>query len=281
MLGSSLFVAASLLFALSRVPYVGAISADASTGRVLFADNADEVAYPASVTKLMTALLVLEDVKAGRYSLSDRAIATPEVNRCEASWVGIKAGQSMTVDDLLMALMVNSANDAAIVLAVKSAGSVEKFVERMNARAKSLKMDKTAYYNPNGLPKPKYAKEFNRSTAADQLKLAMEVVKHKEIFKYTSAKVAKVTDGFGKQLQFKNHNRILRMDKYHIYNPDGSEAVDGLKTGYIDAGGSSIVLTGKRNGKRAIVVVLGSKGSDVREENARRLMQDALGALAW
>ena len=71
------------------------------------------------------------------------------------------------------------------------------------------------------------------------------------------------------------------MDKYHIYNPDGSEAVDGLKTGYIDAGGCSIVLTGKRNGKRAIVVVLGSKGSDVREENARRLMQDALGALAW
>lgn len=264
-----------------RDPYVGAISADAATGRILFAERENDVAYPASVTKLMTAFLVLEDVRAGRYSLSDRAIATIDVSRSEASWIGIKSGESMTIDDLLMALMVHSANDAAIVLAVNSAGSLDAFVERMNSRAKELGMTQTAYFNPNGLPKPKYAKEFNRTTAADQLKLALEIVKFPEIFKYTSAKKATIVNAAGKKIDILNHNRILRMDKYHIYNPDGSEAVDGLKTGFINAGGSSIVLTGTRNGKRAIVVTLGSPNSDIREQNAARLLSDALGALSW
>ena len=272
-----------------RDPYVGAISADAASGKILFEDNPDAEAYPASVTKLMTALLVLEDVKAGKYALSSRAVATPEAYHSEASWVGIKAGQSMTVDDLLMALMVTSANDAAIVLGVNSAGSLEAFVARMNERAGQLGMTRTRYFNPNGLPpggppksRRRYPwKEFNRSTARDQLKLALALVKHKEIFRYTSAKTATVTDGNGKPLSMLNHNRILRMDKFHILNPDGSEAVDGFKTGFIQAGGSSIVLTGTRKGKRAIVVVLGSASSDIREEHASRLLSDALGALVW
>jgi D-alanyl-D-alanine carboxypeptidase (penicillin-binding protein 5/6) len=187
----------------------------------------------------------------------------------------------MTVDALLMSLMVKSANDAAIVLAVKSAGSLEAFVKRMNGRAKELGMTKTAYYNPNGLPAPKYGKSFNRSTASDQLKLALEILKHPEILRYTSSKVATVIDGSGKKLSMLNSNRILRMDKFHIINPDGTEAVDGLKTGYINAGGSSIVLTGKRYGKRAVVVVLGASTGNIREEHAARLMNDALEAIAW
>ena len=266
-----------------RDPYVGAISADVKTGKVLFEDCADAEAYPASVTKLMTALLVLEDVKAGKYGLADRVTATPEAYYSESSWVGIKAGQSMTVDDLLMALLVMSANDAAIMLGVKSAGSLDAFVARMNARARELGMTKTAYFNPNGLPpKKRYPwKSFNRTTARDQLKLALQVVKHPEIFRYTASKTATVTDGNGKPLKMMNHNRILRMDKYHLMNPDGTEAVDGLKTGYIDAGGSSIVITGKRSGRRAVVVVLGSASSDIREAHAARLLEDALGAIAW
>jgi D-alanyl-D-alanine carboxypeptidase len=268
-----------------KLPYVGAISADAANGNILFADNADAIAYPASVTKLMTALLVIEDVKASRYSFSTEVVATPEAYQSESSWVGIKAGEKMTVDDLLMALMVMSANDAANVLGVNSAGSLEAFVKRMNARAGELGMSKTEYYNPSGLP-PNAArrypwKKFNRTTASDQLKLAMEILKHPEILRYSSAKTATVKDGSGKDLWMRNHNRILRMDKFHIYNPDGTEAVDGLKTGYINAGGSSIVLTGTRSGKRAIVVVLGSASSDALEEAAAKLMRDALGAIAW
>ena len=271
--------------AFRRTPYVGAISADAESGRILFSDNAEREAYPASVTKLMTALLVLEDVKKGRYSLKDKVVATAEAYQSEPSWIGIKAGQSMSVDDLLMALMVMSANDAAVVLAVNSAGSLPAFVERMNARAAELGMKNTAYYNPSGLPpsaRRRYPwKKFNRSTAADQLKLALEIIKHPEIFKYTSTKVATVVDGNGKSVNVLNHNRIMRMDKFKIFNPDGSEAVDGLKTGYINAGGSSIVLTGKRGGRRAIVVVLGSINANTREEHASRLLKDALGALCW
>ena len=274
-----------------RSPYVGAISADAQSGEVFFSDGADAEAYPASVTKLMTALLVLEDVQAGRYSLATRVTATPEVYGSEPSWIGLKAGQSMTVEDLLTALLVNSANDAAIALAVQANGSHTAFVERMNARAAQLGMTRTRYFNANGLPpnpRRRYPwKDFNRTTAADQLKLAREILKrHPGILKYTSIKVRNaaetpVRDGFGKPYPLKNHNNVMVKDARKVINPDGTEAVDGLKTGYIDAGGSSVVLTGTRKGKRAIVVVLGSATSAERDAHAARLMADALGALAW
>lgn len=274
-----------------RSPYVGAIAADAKTGEILFSDNADAEAYPASVTKLMTALLVLEDVKAGRYGLETRVTATPEVYASEASWVGLKAGQSMTVEDLLTALLVNSANDAAIALAVQANGTHASFVARMNARATQLGMTRTRYFNANGLPpnaRRRYPwTDFNRTTAADQLRLARELLKnHPGVLKYTSIKVKSaaetpVRDGEGRPYPLKNHNNVLVKDARKVINPDGTEAVDGLKTGYIDAGGSSVVLTGTRKGRRAVVVVLGSSTSVERDAHAARLMADALGAIAW
>ena len=264
-----------------KTPYVGAIAADAQTGRIIFSDKPDAEAYPASVTKLMTALLVMEDVENGKYDYSTSVTATRDVVRCEASWIGIRAGQSMTVDDLMLAMLVHSANDAAIVLGVNSAGSLEAFVDRMNQRAKELGMENTAYFNPNGLPKPKYAKEFNRSTAADQLKLALEIVKHETIFKWTSVKLGEARDGNGTLFKMVNHNNVMVKDKWKVINPDGTEAIDGLKTGFINAGGSSVVLTGKRGGKRAIVVVLGSSSVTERDTNARRLMEDALSSISW
>ena len=266
-----------------RSPYVGALSMDAATGRVLFEENADKEAYPASVTKLMTLLLVLEDVNAGKYSLNTRVTATPDVYKCEPSAVGLKVGQSMTVDDLLMSLMVKSANDAAIALGVHASGSLDAFVERMNKRAASLGMAHTRYYNPNGLPPKKRneTKAFNVTTCRDQAKLARLLVKMPQVFRYTSVKIGTVTDGGGNPLKFVNHNNLLVKNKLKVINPDGTEAVDGLKTGYIDAGGSSIVLTGRRGGHRAIVVVLGSATSPERDENAGRLLTDALGALCW
>ena len=275
--------AAPVVSAHRRSPYVGAISVDAATGRVLFESNADAEAYPASVTKLMTLLLVLEDVKAGKYDLATRVTATADVYKAEPSAVGLRTGESMTVDDLLLALMVKSANDAAIALGVHSSGSLDAFVERMNARAASLGMARTRYYNPNGLPPKRRngTKGFNVTTCRDQVTLARVLVKMPEVFRYTSVKVGEVTDGRQQKLRFVNHNNLLVKDKKKVFNPDGSEAVDGLKTGYIDAGGSSIVLTGRRGGKRAIVVVLGSATSDERDANAGRLLADALGALSW
>ena len=271
----------------SRSPYVGALAADAATGRVLFENNADAEACPASVTKLMTLLLVLEDVSAGRISLSDRVVATPEALKCsEPSWVNFSAGGSMTVDDLLMSLMVKSANDAAIALGVFCAGSWEAFVGRMNERARSLGMTKTRYYNPNGLPPVSSEKRYpwqsyNMTTCRDQLKLAMQLVKTPGVFKYTSTKLGEVTDGGGGRLSFVNHNNLMVKNKMKVLNPDGSEAVDGFKTGYVDFAGSSIVLTGRRGSSRAIVVVLGSSTSRERDAEAGRLLSDALDALSW
>jgi D-alanyl-D-alanine carboxypeptidase (penicillin-binding protein 5/6) len=185
--------------------------------------------------------------------------------------------------------MIRSANDAAVALAEHSAGSLEAFVARMNHRAKSLGMDHTVYYNPNGLPPPKNAKErkFNVSTCRDLAKLAMAVLNDcPEMLRYTSVKMASlevpVTRG-GKRVwekqNIKNHNNVMVKNMLKVINPDGTEAVDGLKTGYIDAGGSSVVLTGTRSGKRAIVVVLGSASASERDANAARMLDDALGAL--
>ena len=271
--------------AFRRAPYVGALAIDAFTGRILFCDGADRLARPASVTKLMTALLVLEDVKAGRYGLDAPVSAGPMALLMEPSVIGFFEGKpphpvAWSVDTLLYALMIRSANDAAVALAEHSAGSLEAFVARMNHRAKSLGMDHTIYYNPNGLP-PNAAKKypwksFNVTTCFDQAKLAREIVRrHPELLRYTSRKTWTMPNG----QNIINHNNVMRMDKWKIINPDGTEAVDGLKTGYIDAGGSSVVLTGQRYGRRAIVVVLGSDSRDLRDFHARSLMSDALSAL--
>lgn len=316
-LATAALAASVLLFAAASAsaetyrnsPYTGAVSANAADGSVLFSDKPGAKAYIASVTKLMTLLLVVEDVAAGRYGFDSYATATPEAYYSEPSWVGLKAGEKMSVRDLCRALMVESANDAAIVLGVNSAGSLKAFVERMNARAAELGMTGTMYYNPNGLPpnqKKRYPwKSFNVSTASDQLKLALEMLRHPEATEFMSIKtcdliktpwgfrtsvtrrvnspLAKTTLADGEKLvkSMCNHNNVMCKDRLKVYNIDGREAVDGMKTGYIDAGGSSVVLTGQRGGKRAVVVVLGSSSAAERDANARRLMEDALDALDW
>lgn len=271
-------------------PYWGAIAADADTGRILFADRADRQAYPASVTKLMTMLLVLEDIRDGFYTLETQMTGTVRASREEPSIIGLKPGATMSVDDLLTAIMLKSANDAAVVLAENAsairAGRKEitpddlpAFIKRMNEKAQRLGMCDTRYESPNGLPPPKGSKRgFDVSTAADLVKLARACLARPETLRYTSKKIAKVKVG-GEEVGMVNHNNIMVKNKWKILNSKGESEVDGLKTGYIDAGGSSIVLTGSRAGHRAIVVVLGSDRAPMRDTEARRLMLDALSAL--
>ena len=272
-----------------RSPYVGAISIDADSGRVLFADNVDTIAYPASVTKLMTAFLVLDDVKAGRFSLKDLVVASPtktkrDIHLRQPSAIGLKPGQSISVEDMLAAIMVKSANDAAIFLAEKCSGSMSAFVNRMNEKARILGMKSTKFYNPNGLPPYKRSKDddFNVSTCRDLAKMARNLIKtHPEILKYTSLKTCSLNLPDQGVVKFINHNNVMVKNALKVINPDGSEAADGLKTGYINAGGSSVILTGKRGNKRAIVVVLGSSSAAERDNAAREKLEDALGALSW
>ena len=272
-----------------RSPYVGALSIDADTGRVLFADNADAPAYPASVTKLMTAFLVLDDVKEGRLSLSDQVVASPtrtkrDVHLRQPSAIGLRPGQSMSVDDMLKAIMVKSANDAAVFLAEKCSGSMQKFVERMNSKARELGMNSTKFYNPNGLDPYKRGEtdDFNVSTCRDLAVMARVLLKtHPGILKYTAIKELELDIPGQGSVRFTNHNNVMVKGKLKVINPDGTEAVDGLKTGYLTAAGSSVVITGKRGGKRAIVVVLGSNSAAERDGVARAKLEDALGALSF
>ena len=276
-----------------RSPYQGAISVDAASGRVLFEDRADAKCCPASVTKLMTLLLVLEDMHALKYSPVDEVAATVRCTREKPSVCGLKPGMKTTVDELLFAMLVHSANDAAVLLAENSTarnagremqgGDLQAFIQRMNAKAKALGMASTAFVTPNGYP-PQYGsgRPYDVSTPRDLVKLARALVKYNEIYRWTSAKtytMKAVVNKEGKPVKFLNHNNILRQDKKKILNDKGESEVDGLKTGYAEYCGSSIVLTGKRNGRRAIVVVAGSETSKLRDQHARRLMVDALDAV--
>lgn len=279
-----------------RAPYRGAIAVDANTGRVLFADNERTKGYPASCTKLMTLLLVLEDLHAGRYRLSDRATASAYAASMEPSKVDIRPGQSMTIEDLLYALMLKSANDGAIVLAEHSAkeraggaGSpgetaqdrVAAFVARMNRRAQELGMKDTRYASPNGLPPPSGSKRgFDVSTAQDLAKLGCRLAKMQDVFTYTSRASYTVTGGGGQPISFQNHNFFVARNRDPQHLAVSVPECDGFKTGYTAASGSSIVLTAKRNGRRVVVVVLGSAGRHEREAAAGRLLRDALDAVS-
>ena len=278
-------------------PYRGARAVDADTGRVLLSDNMRRLAYPASVTKLMTFLLVLEDMQAGLYGPNDRAEASERAASMEPSKVDLRPGQSMTIDDLLLCIMVKSANDAAEVLAehsalrhrrrrgaptvnVPPADLCAEFVERMNRRARELGMRDTRYASPNGLPPPGGSKRgFDVSTAADLVELGKVVVRMPKALSYTKRPWCKVTDGSGKPLLLAAHNYFLPGTK----DKDGLGApvpgCDGLKTGYTAASGSSIMLTASRNGRRVIVVVLGSAGRHNREKAAGAILRDALDAI--
>lgn len=277
-------------------PYRGAIAIDADSGRVLFADNADRTGYPASVTKLMTFLLVLEDLAQGRYKLTDRATASAYAASQEPSKVDVRPGQTMTIDDLLYSIMVKSANDAAVMLAensayqrlnpkpprmeAKSADLLADFVARMNRRAKELGMRATQYASPNGLPPaPGSKRGFDISTASDLSHLAQAIVLTPGALKYTSAPYHTVIDGNGQKLALQNHNYFVpkNPDPKHLCEP--VPECDGLKTGFTTVSGSSIVLTAKRNGRRVVVVVLGSAGRHEREAAAGRLLRDALNAV--
>ena len=280
-----------------RAPYRGAIAVDATTGRVLFADNERVTGYPASCTKLMTLLLVLEDLREGRYKLSDQAVASAYAASMAPSKVDIRPGQSMKVEDLLYALMLKSANDGAVVLAEHSAAAhgvggpahpevraedrVAAFVARMNRRAQELGMTDTRYASPNGLPPPRGTKRgFDISTARDLAKLGQRLAMMPEVFTYTSRASYTVTGGGGQPISFQNHNYFVPRNR----DPQGLAIsvpeCDGFKTGYTAASGSSIVLTAQRNGRRVVVVVLGSAGRHEREAAAGRILRDALDAVS-
>ena len=256
---------------ISKNPYIGAIAVDARTGAVLFEDNADSPAYPASMLKLMDMFLLLDRIQQGSLRLDDMVRVTKEAASMGGSQVWLDTRESFTVDDLMYALMIQSANDAAVALALHAAGTREAWVDQMNAKARELGLSQmTRFQSPHGLP-PGKGQRPDMTTPRDFAKLCQALLAaHPEVLKYTSTTFRLFRPNSKDPLEMRNHNPLLRGQS------GGLEECDGLKTGYFKDAGYSIALTAERDGARAIVVIMGCTDKKVRNAKGAELLRLAL-----
>ncbi len=250
---------------ISKVPYIGAIIIDADTGAVLFEDKADAPGYPASTLKLMTLLVIQEKIDAGQVKLSDMVKVSVAACKTGGSQVYLDPKETFSVEDLLYAMMIQSANDAAVALAEHVGGTKEGFIEMTNAKAQQIGMSNTRFASVHGLP-PSAGQKNDISSARDMATLSRELCKHPAVFTYTSASYRQFRANTAKPFDMRTHNPFLK---------ENVEGCDGFKTGYTATAGWSIVVTCKRNGRRVIVVVLGSEERKMRDAKARELLSRA------
>ena len=243
---------------IAKNPYISAYLIDADTGEVLVNENGGSVAYPASVLKMMVLQVVLDHVQRGAITLDEMVQVTPEAARMGGSQVYLDPKEQFPVEDLLYTLMIQSANDAAVALAIHIAGSKEGFIAQMNQRAAELGMKNSTFHSVHGLP-PGEGEQPDTTTAEDLAILARELARNPETFKYTGSR----------ERPFRNGEFIMRTHNHLLESVDGC---DGFKTGYYTAAGFSIVATAKRAGVRLIAVVLGSTDRKVRDAKAMQLL---------
>lgn len=231
-----------------------AVLMEAQTGKVLFEKNPHEKRPCASITKVMTLLLVMEALDAGKIGLSDIVTASDHAASMGGSDIWLKPGESMTVDNMLKATVIMSANDAAVALAEYVAGSEDEFVAQMNQRAAQLGMKDTTFKNCNGLDE-----DGHLTSAYDVAVMSRELIKHKKIFDYTKVWMDSVRDG---KTQLVNTNKLLKSYR----------GITGLKTGTTGKAGSCISATAERDGVSLIAVVLGSSNTKDRFSSAGTLL---------
>jgi D-alanyl-D-alanine carboxypeptidase (penicillin-binding protein 5/6) len=236
----------------SAATYRGVIVVDAANGRVLAEENADEVSPPASMTKLMTYAVLYDKLSSGQVKLDTMV----DVDRSDANIGGTQVyldpRESFSVEDLIYAMMIQSANDAAHALARVSAGSVEAFVAEMNAKAREIGMTHSTFRSPHGLPpSSRRIADGDLTTPRDYALLCRYLLLHTDVLKYTSVQERDFGPARAKgPMHMINHNKLL-----------GKVAgVDGLKTGYTEGAGYCLSATAERNGRRVIVVIMGSFG---------------------
>jgi len=237
---------------------------EASTGKVLHAENATYPWYPASVTKLMTAYTVLREIKEGRVTFNTLLTVTRDAAAQQPTKMGFKVGTTVTVDNALKMLMVKSANDIAVAIAEGVGGSLEGFADKMNANARRLGMTQSHFVNPNGLPA-----ENHVSSARDLGILARALIL--EFPQY---------DFYWHISSIRYGNRVMRNYNSLI---DRYPGADGMKTGFICASGYNLVASATRNGRRLIAVVLGAWSGAVRAQKAAQLLERGFnsGNLTW
>lgn len=233
-----------------------AVLIEASTGMILYQKEADVSMPPASVTKIMTLLLVMEEIQAGQLKMTDMVTASAHAASMGGSQIYLKEGESMTAEDMIKSVVISSANDAAVALAEHVAGSESAFVERMNKRARELGMNNTNFENTNGLDDT----ATNHVTSAKDIAImSRALIAHKEILKYSSIWMDTIRGGaFG----LTNTNRLVRFYK----------GCNGLKTGSTQKAGFCISATAERNGMTLICVIMGAETRDIRNAAATALL---------
>ena len=233
-----------------------AILMEASTGAVLYEQNSDEALPPASVTKVMTLLLVMEAIEEGKIKLDDMVSTSERAASMGGSQIFLEVGETMSVEDMLKSVIIASANDAACALAEHVSGSEEAFVKAMNQRAEELGMTNTTFENTNGLDDT----ATNHLTSARDIALmSRELIGHKKILEYSSIWMDTVRNGlFG----LTNTNRLVRYYK----------GCTGLKTGSTSKAGFCVSATAERDGLSLICVIMGAESGDERNKAASALL---------
>ena len=233
-------------------PYKAYVVMEGSTGKILEGANTHLRWPPASITKLMIALLVMEKLSANEIKLTDTITASRDASKMGGSQVFIKEGETFTLEELMKAMLVASANDAAYAIAEFIAGSKDKCVDLMNEKARALNMADTEFRSVHGLP-PSKGEEEDLTSPEDLATLARHLVKHRKLLEWTSARSEPFRDS---TLVMINHNKLLGK----------MSSIDGLKTGFYRKCGYNIVATAKKGDLRLIVVVMGSPAAKVRDE---------------
>lgn len=231
-----------------------AILLDAHTGKVLYEQNADTRIPPASLTKVLSMMIALDKIKAGKASLSDKVAISRRAASQAGSKMHIRRGEKLTLNRLLTGMAVSSGNDASMAVAEHIGGSEKNFVRLMNAKAKQLGMRNSSFKNPNGLPAPGQV-----TTARDMARLSYYYLRfHPDALRYHKQQTLR-------------HNGRLTTNKNPLLG--SCPGADGLKTGWITASGYNIISTVRRGNARLIAVVLGAQNSKIRGMEISRILE--------
>ncbi len=240
------------MLAASQTKYA-AMVVDARSGEVLYAKHADSPRYPASITKVMTLYLTYEALASGKLHLDDRVVFSPHAAAQAPTKLGVRAGDSISVSEAIQGMTTLSANDAAVAMAEKLGGTESRFAALMTLRAQELGMQNSHFVNANGLPDSRQL-----TTARDIAILSRAVMRdYPQYYGYFSQRSFVFRGRY-----INNHNHLL----------NGVPGVDGLKTGFTSASGYNIAISGVRDNKRLIVVVMGGPTTASRDQNAEDLL---------
>ena len=227
---------------------------EVKTGKILYEDNADEVTAPASITKIMSLVLIMEALDDGRLTLETVVTASEHACSMGGSQIWLEPGEQMTVNELLKATVIASANDATVALAEAVSGSEETFVDEMNKKAKSLGMNSTTFINCTGLDA-----DGHTTTAHDVALMSRELISHELIKQYSTVWMDSLRNG---ESELVNTNKLVRF----------YEGCTGLKTGTTSKAGYCLSATAKRNGMELVAVVMDGQTSGDRFEGAKKLL---------